>query len=150
MKTFDFGIVGLGVMGRNLLLNMADQKHAVAGLDLDTEKVLSLTQEANSQHQIKATTKVKEFVELLKQPRAILILVPAGKPVDTVIQSLLPYLAKGDILIDGGNTYFTDTDRRFTELSAKEIHFFGMGISGGEKGARFGPSLMPGGNKEAY
>ena len=150
MKTFDFGIVGLGVMGRNLLLNMADQKHAVAGLDLDTEKVLSLTQEANSQQHIKATTEVKEFVELLKQPRAIMILVPAGKPVDTVIQNLLPYLDKGDILIDGGNTYFTDTDRRFTELSAKGIHFFGMGISGGEKGARFGPSLMPGGNKEAY
>ena len=150
MKTFDFGIVGLGVMGRNLLLNMADQKHAVAGLDLDTEKVLSLTQEANSQHHIKAATEVKEFVELLKQPRAIMMLVPAGKPVDTVIQSLLPYLDKGDILIDGGNTYFTDTDRRFTELSAKGIHFFGMGISGGEKGARFGPSLMPGGNKEAY
>ena len=150
MKTFDFGIVGLGVMGRNLLLNMADQKHAVAGLDLDTEKVLSLTQEADSEHHIKATTEVKEFVELLKQPRAIMILVPAGKPVDTVIQSLLPYIDKGDILIDGGNTYFTDTDRRFTELSAKGIHFFGMGISGGEKGARFGPSLMPGGNKEAY
>jgi 6-phosphogluconate dehydrogenase len=150
MKTFDFGIVGLGVMGRNLLLNMADQKHAVAGLDLDTEKVLSLTQEANSQQHIKATTEVKDFVELLKQPRAIMVLVPAGKPVDTVIQSLLPYLDKGDILIDGGNTYFTDTDRRFTELSAKGIHFFGMGISGGEKGARFGPSLMPGGNKEAY
>lgn len=150
MKTFDFGIVGLGVMGRNLLLNMADQKHAVAGLDLDTEKVLSLTQEANSQQQIKATTEVKEFVSLLKQPRAIMILVPAGKPVDTVIQSLLPHLDKGDILIDGGNTYFTDTNRRFTELSSKGIHFFGMGISGGEKGARFGPSLMPGGNKEAY
>lgn len=150
MKTFDFGIVGLGVMGRNLLLNMADQKHAVAGLDLDAEKVLSLTQEANSQQHITATTEVKEFVELLKQPRAIMVLVPAGKPVDTVIQSLLLYLDKGDILIDGGNTYFTDTDRRFTELSAKGIHFFGMGISGGEKGARFGPSLMPGGNKEAY
>lgn len=150
MNTFDFGIVGLGVMGRNLLLNMADQGHAVAGLDLDTEKVFSLTQEANPQHQIKATTAVKEFVGLIKQPRAIMILVPAGKPVDAVIENLLPHLDKGDILIDGGNTYFTDTDRRFTELSVKGIHFFGMGISGGEKGARFGPSLMPGGNKKAY
>ena len=150
MNTFDFGIVGLGVMGRNLLLNMADQKYAVAGLDLDADKVLSLTEEANSQHRIKATTAVKEFVELIKQPRAIMILVPAGKAVDAVIENLLPYLDKGDIIIDGGNTYFTDTDRRFTELSAKGIHFFGMGISGGEKGARFGPSLMPGGNKEAY
>ena len=150
MNTFDFGIVGLGVMGRNLLLNMADQKYAVAGLDLDVDKVLSLTEEADSEHRIKATTAVKEFVELIKQPRAIMILVPAGKAVDAVIENLLPHLDKGDIIIDGGNTYFTDTDRRFTELSAKGIHFFGMGISGGEKGARFGPSLMPGGNKEAY
>jgi 6-phosphogluconate dehydrogenase len=150
MNTFDFGIIGLGVMGRNLLLNMADQKFAVAGLDLDEEKVFSLTHEANPQHRIKATIDVKEFVGLIKQPRAIMLLVPAGKPVDTAIESLLPYLDKGDILIDGGNTYFTDTDRRFTALSAKGIHFFGMGISGGEKGARFGPSLMPGGNKEAY
>ena len=149
-NTFDFGIVGLGVMGRNLLLNMADQKFAVAGLDLDTEKVLSLTQQANEQHRIKATTEVKEFVALIKQPRAIMLLVPAGKPVDNAIATLVPYLDKGDILIDGGNTYFTDTDRRFTELSAKGIHFFGMGISGGEKGARFGPSLMPGGDKQAY
>ncbi len=150
MNTFDFGIIGLGVMGRNLLLNMADQKYAVAGLDLDVDKVFSLTKEANPQHRIKATIDVKEFVGLIKQPRAIMLLVPAGKPVDKAIESLLPYLDKGDILIDGGNTYFTDTDRRFTELSAKGIHFFGMGISGGEKGARFGPSLMPGGNKEAY
>ncbi|RTZ03492.1 NADP-dependent phosphogluconate dehydrogenase [Flavobacterium sp. RSP49] len=150
MNTFDFGIVGLGVMGRNLLLNMADQGHAVAGLDLDADKVSSLSKEANSQHRIKATTAVEDFVALIRQPRAIMILVPAGKPVDAVIQNLLPHLDKGDIIIDGGNTYFTDTDRRYTELSAKGIHFFGMGISGGEKGARFGPSLMPGGNKEAY
>lgn len=150
MNAFDFGIVGLGVMGRNLLLNMADQKFAVAGLDLDKEKVLSLTEEANSQHTIKATTDVKEFVALIQQPRAIMLLVPAGKAVDSAIESLLPYLDKGDIIIDGGNTYFTDTDRRSAELSAKGIHFFGMGISGGEKGARFGPSLMPGGDKKAY
>lgn len=149
-NTFDFGIVGLGVMGRNLLLNMADQKFAVAGLDLDKEKVLSLTEEANSQHTIKATTDVKEFVALIQQPRAIMLLVPAGKAVDSAIESLLPYLDKGDIIIDGGNTYFTDTNRRFTELSAKGISFFGMGISGGEKGARFGPSLMPGGDKQVY
>jgi len=150
MNTFDFGIVGLGVMGRNLLLNMADHNFAVAGLDLDTEKADSLQQEANPKHTIKATTDVQEFVALIQQPRAIMLLVPAGKPVDSAIQSLLPFLDKGDIIIDGGNTYFTDTDRRFTELSAQGIHFFGMGISGGEKGARFGPSLMPGGDKKAY
>lgn len=150
MNTFDFGIVGLGVMGRNLLLNMADQQFAVAGLDLDTEKAGSLQQESRPEHTIKATTNVEEFVALIQRPRAIMLLVPAGKPVDSAIESLVPFLDKGDILIDGGNTYFTDTDRRFAQLSANGIHFFGMGISGGEKGARFGPSLMPGGDKKAY
>ena len=150
MNKFDFGVVGLGVMGRNLLLNIASQKFAAAGLDLDAEKVNSLQQEADSDHKIEATTDVKHFVELIQRPRAIMLLVPAGKPVDGAIQSLLPHLDEGDIIIDGGNTFFTDTDRRFLELSEKGIHFFGMGISGGEKGARFGPSMMPGGDKKAY
>lgn len=150
MNKFDFGIVGLGVMGRNLLLNIASHNFAAAGLDLDTEKVNSLQQEADSDHTIEATTDVKHFVELIQQPRAIMLLVPAGKPVDSAIASLLPHLDKGDIIIDGGNTYFTDTDRRFLELSEKGIHFFGMGISGGEKGARRGPAMMPGGDQKAY
>ena len=150
MSKFDFGIVGLGVMGRNLLLNIANHNFAAAGLDLDTEKVNSLQQEAGPDDTIEATTDVKHFVELIQQPRAIMLLVPAGKPVDSAIASLLPHLDKGDIIIDGGNTYFTDTDRRFLELSAKGIHFFGMGISGGEKGARFGPAMMPGGDQKAY
>jgi len=150
MNKFDFGIVGLGVMGRNLLLNIASHNFAAAGLDLDTEKVNSLQQEADPDHTIEATTDVKHFVELIQQPRAIMLLVPAGKPVDSAIASLLPHLDKGDIIIDGGNTYFTDTDRRFLELSEKGIHFFGMGISGGEKGARFGPAMMPGGDQKAY
>ncbi|MDR7371470.1 NADP-dependent phosphogluconate dehydrogenase [Flavobacterium aquidurense] len=150
MNKFDFGIVGLGVMGRNLLLNIASHNFAAAGLDLDTEKVNSLQREADPDHTIEATTDVKHFVELIQQPRAIMLLVPAGKPVDSAIASLLPHLDKGDIIIDGGNTYFTDTDRRFLELSEKGIHFFGMGISGGEKGARFGPAMMPGGDQKAY
>ena len=150
MSKFDFGIVGLGVMGRNLLLNIASHNFAAAGLDLDTEKVNSLQQEAGPDDTIEATTDVKHFVELIQQPRAIMLLVPAGKPVDSAIASLLPHLDKGDIIIDGGNTFFTDTDRRFLELSAKGIHFFGMGISGGEKGARFGPAMMPGGDQKAY
>ncbi|WP_437919979.1 NADP-dependent phosphogluconate dehydrogenase [Sphingobacterium sp. LRF_L2] len=150
MNKYDFGIVGLGVMGRNLLLNIADNQFAVAGLDLDPEKVASLQAEAGAEHQIHATTDAATFVGLIQQPRAIMLLVPAGKPVDSAIQSLLPYLEKGDIIIDGGNSYFPDTDRRFTELQAKGIHFFGMGISGGEKGARRGPSLMPGGDRQAY
>lgn len=150
MNKFDFGVVGLGVMGRNLLLNIASHKFAAAGLDLDTEKVNSLQHEADPDHTIEATTDVKHFVELIQQPRAIMLLVPAGKPVDSAIASLLPHLDQGDIIIDGGNTYFTDTDRRFLELSSKGIHFFGMGISGGEKGARFGPAMMPGGDQKAY
>lgn len=150
MNNYNFGIVGLGVMGRNLLLNMADNGFAVAGLDLDLEKAKSLEAEANEEHRIKVTTDAKEFIGSLQQPRAIMLLVPAGKPVDAAIASLVPFLDKGDILIDGGNTYFPDTDRRFKELSAQGIHFFGMGISGGESGARRGPSLMPGGDRQAY
>ncbi|PRD56634.1 NADP-dependent phosphogluconate dehydrogenase [Sphingobacterium gobiense] len=150
MNKYNFGIVGLGVMGRNLLLNMADNGFAVAGLDLDPEKAESLQAEAQDGQDIKATTHAEEFIGLLQQPRTIMLLVPAGKPVDAAIASLVPFLDKGDIIVDGGNTYFPDTDRRFNELSEKGIHFFGMGISGGESGARRGPSLMPGGNREAY
>lgn len=150
MKKFDFGMVGLGVMGRNLLLNMADHDFSVVGLDLDAEKAASLEQEAEEKHQIKGTIDVKEFVNLIEKPRAIMLLVPAGKPVDSVIGSLLEHLEEGDIVVDGGNSYFEDTNRRVKELAAKKIHFFGMGISGGEKGARFGPSMMPGGDKSAY
>ncbi|MGE8556659.1 MAG: NADP-dependent phosphogluconate dehydrogenase [Chryseobacterium jejuense] len=150
MITYNFGIVGLGVMGRNLLLNMADNGYAVAGLDLDQEKADSLQAEAQEDHHIYATVQPEAFVKSLEQPRAIMLLVPAGAPVDGAIQTLLPFLDQGDIIIDGGNTYFTDTDRRYKELSSKGIHFFGMGISGGESGARRGPSMMPGGDKIAY
>jgi 6-phosphogluconate dehydrogenase len=149
-KQYEFGIVGLGVMGRNLLLNMADHGLAVAGLDLEQEKVLALESEASAVHQVKGTTNVSIFLGLLKKPRAILLLVPAGKPVDLAIIKMLPLLEEGDILIDGGNSFFKDTERRVAELSLRKIHFFGMGISGGEKGARNGPSMMPGGNKLAY
>ncbi|MCM5664180.1 NADP-dependent phosphogluconate dehydrogenase [Galbibacter mesophilus] len=150
MGNFDFGIVGLGVMGRNLLLNMADHNFSVAGLDLDAEKAASLENEADEKHEIKGTTDAKEFIQLIKKPRAIMLLVPAGKPVDSVINSLLPHLEEGDIVVDGGNSYFEDTNRRVADLNAKGINYFGMGISGGEKGARFGPSMMPGGNENAY
>jgi 6-phosphogluconate dehydrogenase len=149
-ENYEFGIVGLGVMGRNLLLNMADHGLAVAGLDLDKEKVLALENEASAEHQVKGTTSVSIFLGLLKKPRAIMLLVPAGKPVDLAIIKMLPFLEDGDILIDGGNSFFKDTDRRVAELALRKIHFFGMGISGGEKGARNGPSMMPGGNKLAY
>ncbi|PSR54586.1 phosphogluconate dehydrogenase (NADP(+)-dependent, decarboxylating) [Adhaeribacter arboris] len=147
---YDFGMVGLGVMGRNLLLNMADHGFAVSGLDLDPVKALALENEADKGKPVKGTTIAEEFIQSLRKPRALMLLVPAGKPVDAAIASLLPYLEPGDIVIDGGNSYFPDTDRRDAALAEKGIHFFGMGISGGEKGARFGPSMMPGGDKQAY
>ncbi|WCT14801.1 NADP-dependent phosphogluconate dehydrogenase [Mucilaginibacter jinjuensis] len=150
MENHDFGVVGLGVMGRNLLLNMADHNFSVAGLDLDAEKASALAKEAQPGQDAKGTTSAQEFVSMLRKPRAIMLLVPAGKPVDSAIASLVPLLDKGDIIIDGGNSYFPDTNRRIAELEEKGIHFFGMGISGGEKGARFGPSMMPGGDEQAY
>ncbi|WP_299759472.1 NADP-dependent phosphogluconate dehydrogenase [uncultured Pontibacter sp.] len=147
---YEFGMVGLGVMGRNLALNMADHAVSVIGLDLDPAKAAALETEAGAGKQVRGTTSAEEFINAIRRPRALMLLVPAGKPVDASIASLLPLLEPGDIIVDGGNSYFPDTDRRVTELADKGIHFFGMGISGGEKGARFGPSMMPGGNREAY
>lgn len=149
-KKFDFGMIGLGVMGQNLLYNMADHGFSVLGLDLDEKKAQALEQGAPAGTYVKGTTDTKTFVEGLSTPRRITLLVPAGKPVDAVVASLVPFLEKGDIIIDGGNSHYTDTLRRVKELAAKGFHFMGMGVSGGEKGARFGPSIMPGGDKEAY
>ncbi|MDB5193651.1 MAG: 6-phosphogluconate dehydrogenase [Segetibacter sp.] len=147
---YNFGVVGLGVMGRNLLLNISDHNFSVAGLDLDPLKIDFLKAETTPGQPVFGTTSAEDFVRALSKPRAIMLLVPAGKAVDAVIKNLLPYLEAGDIVIDGGNSYFPDTDRRVAELAASKIHFFGMGISGGEKGARYGPSMMPGGDKAAY
>ena len=146
---YDFGMIGLGTMGRNLLLNMGDHGVKGAGFDTDASKGQLLEKES-THHNLKGFSDVKLFVESLKSPRAIMMLVPAGKIVDDVIAELLPLLDKGDILIDGGNSHFTDTNRRVDELETKGFHFFGMGISGGEEGARKGPSMMPGGDKDAY
>lgn len=148
-RKFDFGLVGLGVMGRNFILNVADNNFAAIGLDLDADKVDSLLSEGEGRV-VHATQDKLEFIEKLAQPRKIMLLVPAGKPVDGVINDLKPHLSKGDIIIDGGNSFFTDTNRRFKELAAEGIHFFGAGVSGGAKGARRGPSIMPGGDKAAY
>ena len=149
-KDYDFGLVGLGVMGRNFILNVADNNFKAFGYDLDTEKVDALKTEGGNLERVNATSDIKTFVDALAQPRKIMLLVPAGKIVDSVIENLLPFLAKDDIIIDGGNSFFTDTDRRETYLQEKGIHFFGSGVSGGAEGARKGPSIMPGGNKEAY
>jgi 6-phosphogluconate dehydrogenase len=147
---YDFGLVGLGVMGRNFILNVADNGFSAYGYDLDEEKVNSLKAEGGDLDRVDASTNIKTFVKNLKQPRKIMLLVPAGKIVDSVIESLLPHIDKGDIIIDGGNSFFTDTDRRESELQKRAINFFGAGVSGGAKGARRGPSIMPGGSKSAY
>ncbi len=147
---YDFGLVGLGVMGRNFILNVADNGFTAFGNDLDEEKVNALIKEGGDTAKVNATTDNKVFLEALSKPRKIMLLVPAGKVVDIVIENLLPHLDEGDLIIDGGNSFYTDTDRREAYLSKKGINFFGAGVSGGAKGARRGPSIMPGGNKEAY
>ncbi|GGW40508.1 NADP-dependent phosphogluconate dehydrogenase [Arenibacter certesii] len=149
-NTYDFGLIGLGVMGRNFILNVADNNFSAMGYDLNEEQVKALIAEGEDPQKVNATSDIQTFVSSLSQPRKIMLLVPAGKIVDSVIESLLPHLDKNDLIIDGGNSFFTDTDRREAYLKEKGIHFFGSGVSGGAKGARRGPSIMPGGNKEAY
>ncbi len=149
-NTYDFGLVGLGVMGRNFILNVADNGFTAYGNDLDEEKVNALIEEGGDTNKVNATTDAKAFVNGLSAPRKIMLLVPAGKIVDAVIDNLLPLLDEGDIIIDGGNSFYTDTDRREAKLKEKGINFFGAGVSGGAKGARLGPSIMPGGSREAY
>lgn len=149
-QQYDFGMIGLGVMGSNLLLNLADHGYATIGYDLNPERMQALEAAARPGTQVKGAASIAEMVAALAKPRKLMMLVPAGKPVDAAIQSVLPYLEAGDILIDGGNSFFKDTLTRIAELRNQGIHFFGMGISGGELGARLGPSMMPGGDKEAY
>ena len=148
---YDFGMIGLGVMGSNLLLNMAGHGFAVIGFDKDVQKGQALEAGASDAKEIvKGVSTLEEMVRSLKKPRKMMMLVPAGNPVDNVIESLLPYVEAGDVVIDGGNSHYTDTLRRVAYSRPKGIHFMGMGISGGEHGARTGPSMMPGGNMEAY
>ncbi len=149
-QLYDFGMVGLGVMGRNLLLNVADHGFKAIGFDKDPVKTGDFEKAASPGTTVKGVNSLEEMVARLATPRRIMILVPAGKPVDDVIESLLPLVTPGDIIIDGGNTYYTDTLRRYEYLQPKGLHFIGIGVSGGEEGARFGPSMMPGGNSEAW
>jgi 6-phosphogluconate dehydrogenase len=143
------GMVGLGVMGRNLLLNMAEHGFSVAGYDKDSQKVTLLRSEMHNLP-IQPIEEVGEFVFWLQTPRVVMLLVPAGPIVDNVIRDLLPHLERDDLIIDAGNSHYTDTDLRQVTLQAKGLHFFGMGVSGGEYGARHGPSMMPGGPVQAY
>src|SRR5450631_2019793 len=138
--TCDIGLIGLAVMGKNLVLNMNDHGYKV---DEFIDKQAKGTQ-------VVGTHNIRDMCDLLKPPRRIMMMVKAGKVVDETIEQIVPHLEKGDIIIDGGNSLYTDTDRRTKDLAAKGILFVGTGVSGGEDGARHGPSIMPGGNPAAW
>ncbi len=147
---FDFGMIGLGVMGSNLLLNMADHGFKVIGYDKNPDKTKLFESSATKETVVKGVNTLPEMIAQLHKPRKLMMLVPAGGPVDSVISELIPLLEEGDVIIDGGNSHYLDTLKRITFLKEKQLHFMGIGISGGEQGARLGPSIMPGGDIEAY
>jgi 6-phosphogluconate dehydrogenase len=146
----DIALIGLAVMGQNIILNMNDHGYVVAAFNRTVSKVDDFMANEAKGTRIIGAHSLEEMVGLLKRPRRIMLLVKAGAAVDEFIQHLLPLLEKGDIIIDGGNSYFEDTIRRYDELKEKGILFVGSGVSGGEEGARHGPSLMPGGNPAAW
>jgi 6-phosphogluconate dehydrogenase len=150
MPQADIGLIGLAVMGQNLVLNMNDHGFTVAVFNRTTSKVDEFISGPAKGTKVIGTHSLKDFFGNLKRPRKVVFLVKAGQPVDDLVEECLPFLEKGDVIIDGGNSNFNDTDRRFKELKAKGILFVGSGVSGGEEGARNGPSLMPGGDKEAW
>jgi 6-phosphogluconate dehydrogenase len=148
-KQAQFGMIGLGVMGRNLALNVEEHGFPVAVWNLETEWVSSFVNE-NQSKQFIGTKSLEEFIAALERPRRIMMMIKAGPPVDMTCEKLKPMLEEGDIVIDGGNSHYKDTQRREADLRAAGLCFVGCGVSGGEEGARFGPSLMPGGAREAY
>jgi 6-phosphogluconate dehydrogenase len=150
MNKQDFGLIGLGVMGQNFVLNVERNGYGVAVYNRTFATTEEYLKGPAAGKNIKPTRTPEEFVASLERPRRIMMLVKAGDAVDATIKQLLPHLDKGDLLIDGGNSYFTDTERRTKELETQGINFLGMGVSGGEEGALWGPSLMPGGSEKAY
>ncbi len=149
MTSADVGVIGMAVMGKNLALNIADHGYRVAIYNR-TESVTGEVIAENAGKPLVATKSLKELVGALSRPRRILVMVKAGAPVDAVLADLTPLLEPDDVVIDGGNTWFPETQRREKALAQKSLHFVGMGVSGGEEGARFGPSLMPGGAPAAW
>lgn len=149
MSKQQIGVIGLAVMGKNLALNIESRGFSVSVYNRSSSKTEEFLQEAKGKNVV-GTYSIEEFVQSLETPRKILLMVKAGTATDATIQSLLPHLEKDDILIDGGNTYYKDTQRRNKELAESGIHFIGTGVSGGEEGALKGPSIMPGGQKEAH
>ncbi|PLR99844.1 NADP-dependent phosphogluconate dehydrogenase [Bacillus sp. T33-2] len=149
MSKQQIGVIGLAVMGKNLAWNIESRGYSVSVYNRSREKTDEMLQESEGKN-IFGTYSVEDFVNSLEKPRKIMLMVKAGGPTDATIEQLKPHLEKGDILIDGGNTFFADTQRRNKELSELGLHFIGTGVSGGEEGALKGPSIMPGGQKEAY
>ena len=149
MKKQQIGVIGLAVMGKNLALNIESKGFTVSVYNRSRSKTDELLSESQGKN-IKGTYTIEEFVNSLETPRRIIIMVKAGKPVDDTIEQLKPYLSKGDILIDGGNSFFQDTIRRNVSLEEEGFRFIGTGISGGEEGALKGPAIMPGGQEDAY
>ena len=148
--TCDIGLIGLAVMGQNLVLNMNDHGYSVAVFNRTTSKVDEFLADEAKGTKVVGCHTIEEMCANLKTPRRVMIMVKAGDVVDQTIDQIVPHLEKGDIIIDGGNSLFTDSNRRTKDLAAKGILFIGTGVSGGEEGARFGPSIMPGGNPEAW
>lgn len=149
MAKQQFGVIGLAVMGKNLAMNIESKGYSVAVYNRTRAKTDEMLKEVQGRNIVGAYS-IEEFVSLLEKPRKIMLMVKAGAPTDATIEQLKPHLEEGDILIDGGNTFFADTIRRSKELSKSGIHFIGTGVSGGEEGALKGPSIMPGGQREAY
>src|SRR5882724_2366511 len=146
----DIGLIGLAVMGENLALNMESKGFSVAVFNRTTDVTEKFASGRGKGKNIQPTRTMEEFVAALKKPCKAMMMVKAGAPVDAVINQLAPLLEEGDVIIDGGNSLFADTQRRGKELEGKGIHFVGMGVSGGEEGALKGPSLMPGGSRESW
>ena len=149
-NTSDIGLIGLGVMGRNFALNMADKGFRVSVYNRSEEKTREFINNEKGNRPVEAYYSLDDFTKSLRQPRAVLIFVTAGTAVDKVIEELAGCLEPDDLIVDCGNSFFRDTDRRLEYLNSKGFHFLGMGVSGGESGARHGPSMMPGGSRDAY
>jgi len=150
MKKADIGLIGLAVMGENLVLNIESKGFSVAVYNRTTEKVIKFIKGRAKGKNIIGTSSLKELVDSLEKPRKVMIMVKAGAPVDMIIDQLIPLLSKGDIIIDGGNSNYNDTIRRYNRVEKEGLLYIGAGVSGGEEGALHGPSIMPGGSKDAW
>ncbi|GAB5411224.1 MAG: decarboxylating NADP(+)-dependent phosphogluconate dehydrogenase [Chlamydiales bacterium] len=150
MAEADIGLIGLAVMGQNLVLNMNDHGYKVAVFNRTTSKVDDFLDGPAKGTEVVGAHSLEEFFGKLKRPRKVMFMVKAGRPVDALIEECLPYMEEGDVIIDGGNSHFPDSERRYKMLQEKGIHYVGAGVSGGEEGARHGPSIMPGGSPDGW